>query len=211
MTTYDTEKSIFQRILVASEIEEAVINTLQMWFPTYLREMERQLGLAKGTLSAPVNYTNRNSFDAEVGEKDLPKVVVVSPGLADTPLPQGQGRYRAIWRLGIGVAVSASTEQLANMLTKSYGATVRAIILQQQQLDESIPGVVEITWIEESYDDLDIPDQIMLYKAAAIYFHIDVENVVSKWAGPEPPPPTDKYIYGEVQEVDIALDKEATT
>lgn len=202
--------SVFERILVASQVEEAVINTLQKWFPTYLREIERQTGLMVGTLPPPRNYTNRNSFDAEVGEKDLPKVVVISPGLLDAPLAIGQGRYRAIWRLGVGVAISASDEPTANMLVKSFGAAVRAILLQQQNLDGSVSAIANVTWIDESYEDLPIPDQIMLYKAAAVYFVIDVEDVVTRRVGPDEPtvPP---LVYGEVQEVDITLDKEVKT
>src|SRR5215831_15728670 len=108
----------------ASQIEEDVINTLQKWFPTYLAEVARQLGISKNSLPQPTNYTNRNSFDAEQGEK-IPKVVVVCPGLLDNPVHDARGIYRAIWRVGVGVATAAKDEQSANMLVKAYGAAAR--------------------------------------------------------------------------------------
>src|SRR5215831_3665108 len=125
---------IFQQILVASQIEEAVIHTLQMWFPTYIAEVARQLGISHNSLPQPQNYTNRNSFDTEKGEK-VPKIVVLAPGLMGAPMQQGGGTYAATWRLGVGVAASGKDEQSANLRVKSYAAMARAILLQQQNLD----------------------------------------------------------------------------
>src|SRR5215831_1894674 len=120
----------FGKILSASEIEESTIDLLQKWFPTYLSEMARQLGQSRNIFPAPQNYTNRNSFDAEKGEK-IPKVVVISPGLQTAPIQRNMGLYHALWRLGVGVATGAKDEQSANMKVKAYAGAVRAILTQQ--------------------------------------------------------------------------------
>lgn len=195
----------FGNLLVASTFEEAALTTLQTWFPTYLHEIERQLGLATDTVKPPVYYTNRNSFDASAGEP-LPKVVAISPGLLGQPLVSGK-HYRATWRLGIGVAMAAKDEVTANMLVKIYGAAVRGIMLQKQSLGGT-PGIQQIVWIDETYDDLPIQDQINLYKAAGVYFTVDVEDVVSKWMGPTTPDQPTYPDYGQVEAVIIDLQKE---
>lgn len=193
---------VFKNLFVASTIEQNLLTVLNTWFPTYLHEIERQLGLAPDSIPAPVHYSNRNSFDATPGEQ-LPRVVVIAPGLVGSPLQTGGGQYRATWRVGVGVATSAATEVRANLLSKIYGAAVRGIVLQ----NAGTLGIVE--WVDESYEDIPIEGQIQQYRATAVWFTIDIENVVTKWGGPEVPdlPPTE-YSYGQVQDVIIEIDYE---
>ena len=193
---------VFKDILVGSQIEEATINQLKKWLPTYLREIERQLGLPVGDIPPPHHYGNRNSFDAIAGE-DFPKVIVISPGLAGPPIAKGDGQYRAVWRLGVGVGVAAKTEEAGNEMVKIYGAAVRAIMLHKQ----SLGGLAQaINWEDESYDDLPIASQNQLYKGAALYFAIDCEDVVTKWAGPETPD-DELYAYGRAEHIYIDIEK----
>lgn len=200
---------VFKRIIVASSIEQAVVNTLQTWYPTYLREVENQLGLPVGGLSAPRSYTTRTTFSA-IPAEEQPKAVVISPGLAGPPQAKGSGQIRAVWRVGVGVACAAPTEEEADQIVKVHGAAVRAIMLQQQQLDGSIPGIAEIVWNDEGYVDVPIPNPIVLYKAASLFFNIDIDNVVTKWAGPDHPD-SDPYAWGIADTVTIDLEKEAVS
>lgn len=198
------QTAVFKDILVASRLEEATINQLVKWIPTYIREVERQLEIPIGAIPYPKYYTNRNSFDIVPGE-DFPKVVVISPGVQGSPRAKGDGQYMATWSLGIGVGVAAETEPIANMLAKIYGAAVRAIMVHKQ----SLGGIAQvITWVDETYDDLPITSQNQLYKAAALYFNVECENVVTKWAGPEEPD-EEPYAYGHVEKIIIDIIKES--
>jgi hypothetical protein len=191
----------FGQILTASQIEAQVKASLKKWFPTYLREIESQLGLPKATFAPPRNYSDRNSFDAEAGE-ELPKVVVIAPGTIGTPTKDGNGIYSAVWRLGIGIAAGAKTEDRANMVVKAYGAAIRGIMLQSSELDTI--GAVDITWTDESYDDLPIPDIVQLVKAASLYFNVSIQNVVTRGGGPAlPDQAADSYDYPEFETVII--------
>lgn len=200
--------TVFQRILVASEIEEAAINVLAKWFPTYLREIESQLGLPVNRVPTPRNYTNRNKFDSLRGE-EMPKIVVISPGLLNPPEKQGNGQYRALWRLGVGVATTGETESEASMMSKIYGSAVRKILLDKQSLGGGL-GISEVIWIDEVYEDLPIPDQVQQYRAATIFFAVDVNNVVTARRGPSEPDMA-PYEYGQVEEVIIDLEKDPIT
>src|SRR5215813_13320249 len=119
MSTTETSaySALFGPMLSASQIEESVERSLRYWFPTYLAEMERILGLRRGTLPNPKNCTSRNSFDAAQGEP-TPKIVVISTGVDGEPTKDPQ-TYRAFWRVGVGVAVGAKTEEVCNVHLKA--------------------------------------------------------------------------------------------
>ena len=179
-----TTETVFGRIFVASQLERPVVALLEKWFPTYLREVERQVGWDLEPLESPASYSNRVRFDIEPGEP-MPKAVVISPGLFETP-QRGDGGdfYNASWQLAIGIAIAQRTEELADLTVKMYGAAVRAIMVQHQSIEGVANGVF---WLDESYDDLEIPDKIQLYKAAAGLFSVSMEDVVTRWAGPVEP------------------------
>lgn len=196
--------TVFKNILVASALEEGAIKTLVEYYPTYIRHLEQELGLPVGNIPPPVHYSNRNSFDLLPGER-FPKVVVISPGLVDTPTRKGDGQYRASWRLGIGIANPHSDETVANMRIKIYSACARAIIEHNQRIVEQ---VAETHWVDETYDDLAIVNQNQLCKGAAVYFTVDCEDVVTKWAGPDVPD-DEPYVFGIVEDIIIDIAKEA--
>jgi len=200
MSTANYMSSVFGAMLSASQIEDAVTATLQKWYPTYLAEQARRLSISPNSLPAPQNYTNRNSFDAEQGEK-IPKVVVIAPGIIEVPLHDGAGFYRAVWRVGVGIATAAKDEQSSNMLVKAYGAATRGLVMNKTAHEARKNGVTITTvrWIEEEYPDIPIPSQHMLYKAASLYFAMDVDNVASRFGGPDEP--GDLIDFGLVEEV----------
>ena len=206
MPTAPVESAIFGPILSASEIEEATIMALKYWYPTYLAEMERRLGLRKGLLLIPQNFTNRNSFDAVEGER-TPKVVVIAPGLDAAPTRNATS-YRAIWRVGIGVATGAKDEKTCNKYVKAYAAATRAIMAHKSGTIRTygLSTLNEIHWLSEEYLDLsDISNQHRLYKAATLWFSVDVNGVMALRGGPDVPdllPPD----YGEFEEVIIDLE-----
>src|SRR5688572_31890645 len=121
---------------------------------TYLREVELQLGMEIKTLARPRSYTRKNSFESGYVEEQLPRIVVICPGLAEQPYAEGDGSYFARWNLGVGVLVSARDEASTRMLAQVYAATVRAILLQRSSLDGVATGVF---WIDEQYDEFE-PD-----------------------------------------------------
>ena len=129
MPTAPIESAIFGPMISASEIEEAAIETVKFWLPTYCAEMERRLSLRKGTLIAPQNYTNRNSFDTVEGEK-TPKIVVICTGLGAGPLKHAAA-YSAMWRVGVGVATGAKTERECNRNVKAYAAAIRSLMMHK--------------------------------------------------------------------------------
>jgi hypothetical protein len=196
--------SVYGKIVVASDIERAVQGVLEKWFSSYLREVERQQDWADEELVSPKNYSNRNSFDVEPGEV-MPKVVIVSPGLAEQPgKVEGNGVYRAKWSLGVGVAIAARTEEKAKALADMYGAAVRGILLQVDKSEFQNVDCIGVDWVDENYDDLPVEDQLQKYRASMTLFVIEVDNAVSIWSGPAEPSELPQEL-GTAQRVEIQI------
>jgi hypothetical protein len=209
MPTAPIESAIFGPIVSASEIEEAVIESLKFWYPTYLAEMERRLSLRKGLLVVPQNFTNRNSFDAVEGER-TPKVVVIAPGLDEAPT-KDSASYSAVWRVGVGLATGAKDEKTCNKYVKAYAAVTRAILIHKPATvrEYGLTHLNEIVWLSEEYVDLaDISNQHRLYKAATLWFAIQVNAVTARRLGPVGPdsPDLGPPDYGDFEEVILDVD-----
>lgn len=202
--------STFGILTAAGPIERAVLALLEKWYPTYLREVERQWLWEDAPLATPKNYSRRNSLDIESGEL-IPKVVAVSPGLFEPPElgtdEFGNSVYKARWQVGVGVATAATTEDKADDMVKMYAAATRGIVLQHQDLSAPDLGVCDINWIDESYDDITtLNNQSQLFRAAQVDFGIEIESAVSRWGGPAFPSEAEQPAI-EAEEVIVQVDR----
>lgn len=195
--------TVFKDLFPAYKLELAAMATLEKWMPTYLREIERQLDMDVGKVPPPKNYGTRNRFEVLAVEA-LPRVVVISPGLVSAPRANGNGDYTAEWSLAVGIAAAAPSEEEADMLAKIYGLAARGIIAQNPSLGD-VANRVE--WVDERYDDLPIESSAILVKVAAVFFTVEVVNVLSRWAGPDSPD-EEPYVWGVANTVDINIIKE---
>jgi hypothetical protein len=197
-----TPHTQFGPIISANQIEQGALNTLQMWLPTYLREVEYQESLAANVLESPQTYQTRNRFTSLTGEA-LPKIVAISPGMAGAPKKYNGGMYRAIWRLGIGVALANKDEEVANTYSKCYVAAIRDCIMQQKLANIAS----RLEFIDEQYSDIPVVgNRVEQYKTGAAFFTADVENIMNISVKPTvPDPPGGDYDYGEVETFDISI------
>lgn len=178
--------SKFDTIFTADQLEYQVSQTLQSWFPVYIREVELQTNVPTDALPLPRSYLTSDQIDREAANQ-LPSIVVVSPGLVGRTPPQqeGDGSFNAAFSIAVGIFVSADRRSSTLRLVRLYTAIVRAIMLQQQGLGGMGAGSY---WLDESYDDHFpfVDDQTI--SAGQVLFEIWVANVVNRYAGPEPPP-----------------------
>jgi hypothetical protein len=198
-------------IVTGRDVELAALSTLKRWSGTYLAELERRSNRTPGSLPRVRSWATAADFETWP-EDQVPRVLVVSPGLAEEPQASGQGDYRAAWSLGFGVVVSAATMAETMVLAKLYTAALRVCLLQHQSLEGVAAGV---EWLDESYDDLPSVDTRSLGAGQAI-FAVQVDDVSRRWGGPvtpsDPPTPdidplpTDPY----VSTVEIDVDRVTT-
>jgi hypothetical protein len=172
---------IFGPIVDGASIEESILRHLHDWMPVYLREMELQLGYpADQHLPAIRSFTTFSRID-RFDEQQLPGLLVFSPGLARKPTMEGDGTFTAIWNIGVAAFVSARDQNSTNQLAKVYAAAVRGIILQKPDCG----GVAFHTeWMDESYDDIFIPEDERTISTGVGFFEVAVDSVLDKRGGP---------------------------
>lgn len=174
-------------VITGRDVELAALALLQRWSGTYLAEMERQSNRAPGSLPRVRSWATAADFETWP-EDQVPRVLLVSPGLLEAPKASGHGEYRVKWSLGLGVVVSAATMAETMVLAKLYTAALRVCLLQHQSLEGFAAGV---EWLDENYDDLPSIDTRSLGAGQAI-FAVEVDDVSRRWGGPATPsdPPT---------------------
>jgi hypothetical protein len=188
----------------ASTVEDQAELLIKSWIGEYLDYWKPKLAsdYQRSMMKIPVNYTTRNRFES-VKAEEVPKIVVLSTGLAGEPQRDG-ANISATWRLGVGIAVAAKTEEDANDLVKVYGAIIRDIFMHH-------PGILGVAldtrWIDEQYIDIPIDDAIMQFKAANEWFEVTIPIVVQKWMGPKAVPEED--VRGYANTIDIVSGLEA--
>jgi len=187
---YPTD-DVYLSIFDGSLLTRAVMNTLRMWYPRYIREIEFQRGdLEIGRIPPPVTYAERWTFDSYPDDK-MPAVIVVSPGMMDQPRRDGDGTVSGWWAIGVGVIAAAATEDNSERLAKIYGAAARSILSQKGWLDE--------TWefngceiLAENYEDVPDIEQARTMRSAHIIGRVQVMNMWNTGGGPaDPDDPSD--------------------
>lgn len=173
---------IFGPIFVDTTLETAAMNQFDLWMPTYIQEIEIQLGRTRGQIPPPKQYATRNEFTSFPADL-MPMCIVVSPGLDGEPTAEGDGTYSAWFQLGVGFAAAARDAEASGFLARVYGAAGRKILLDRQ----SIGGVAHaVQWVDHSNDDLVTEDERTI-RASYDIFRVHIWNVVTRGAGPAAP------------------------
>lgn len=180
-TVVEPSSSIFGRIVTGDDLERWVTETLRKWSSTYIAEVERQHGIPAGTLARPRSWVTANAIE-KWPEDQLPAVIVVSVGLAENPLRNGD-RFRARWEIHIACVCSARREDEAHRMAMLYLAAHRSILVQRPSLEGRARGV---DWVDEDYEPIDFDDSRTLAGGEAVFW-IEVDDVVSTNSGPTTP------------------------
>lgn len=184
MSTPETRPSAFGPFVAASDVEQALLDHVQLWLADYLAEVDRRYDDDVGTLPYPRGWVI--SADVEkMPEDQTPTIVVASPGLLEPPRSDGAGYYTARWSMTVAVALSARGNSLALRLARRYALALRALLVQQQTLDDELV-VRRIDWLDERYDVLEsIDDRTM--SVATIELAVEIADVVARGQGPMRP------------------------
>jgi hypothetical protein len=189
--------SIFDQIMIADDLEHAVLQTLQDWFPVYIREVEMQSPEAPDPRNIPVDslplprsYLTADQIDRESASQ-LPSIVCISPGLSgrNNPSQSGDGTFSVPFSIAVGVFVSADNRAHTIRLVRLYTAIARSIMIQKQSYGGFAVGAY---WLDESYDDHFTFTDDQTISAGQVVFEVWVDDVVTRYAGPigKPDPDT---------------------
>jgi hypothetical protein len=178
---------IFDQIISANQIEEAMRDHLKLWMPVYIQEMELQLGRERGKVPVPRSFMIAGGLE-QMKENQLPGILIQSPGTTSVPTHDGSGMYTANWRMALTAFISALDQDSTRAVAKLYGAAMRAIIVQKPSLGGF---AINSRWTSESYSDEPSPDGERNLTLASVTCEVTVENVVNKMGGPRTFPDVD--------------------
>jgi len=185
--------SIFEPLIGAPNVEDAVLNTLRTWLPTYLWEIERQNDLRKGSLPhppTPESFDGGHDFLTWI-EDQCPKVIAVVNPVGE-PERSGSIGYSQAFAVQVGAVLFDDNEADARRLAGHYGTAIQGTILQQGDLGGFAERTIMVQSPEVSFQDQDMR---RLHQVVAV-FHVFVTGIVSDSAGPDVPTPTDSPQYG---------------
>lgn len=195
---------IFGPIRTAAVAEQAVTATLQRWMPTYVAELERQNGLAAGSIPAVRGWTLTNQFDQSQSDQ-TPTIIVISPGSEGTPVRSGEGAITVVWRVEVAVIANGRDRASSNLFAKVYAAAIRAIVVQQP----SLGGVAAASvYAGESFTDAPA-DYLPVGAVAVVEFAVTVTEAVNRKLGPLDPDSTDTD-WPEVETVNVEVQRSNT-
>jgi hypothetical protein len=206
--------SAFGELVAASDVEGALLDTVQLWLADYLAEVDRTHGRAPGTLPMPRSWVISSDVE-KMPEDQTPAVVIASPGLTDPPLADGRGVYTARWRINVAIHLSARGNAHALRLAREYVLALRALLVQQQNLSPEL-GIRRVDWMDERYDTLpSIDDRTVC--TGTVELAVEVTGVTTRHAGPLAPilapgaPGPDSPEWPTAQTADVAITKEPLT
>lgn len=180
--------SIFGSIVTDDQVEDALLEILRKWTPTYLAEVERQVGVDEGYYERPweSSYISHTDFDA-FPEDARPLVAVVSDSPGDEPAAEGSGVYRAHFQMSVYSVAVGPDQEFARRFAYRLGAATRAAVIQHQSLDSAISGRVRgVTWIAGGNNELDSADDRTIWAVRDV-FAVEVGDILNKRGGPAAP------------------------
>ena len=196
--------NVYGPLILKTDVEGAVTDTLKLWFPTVLAEAERSADVDPGTWSPPRSWSVVPEFAQRPGAQ-LPAAVVVSSGTDWEATRLGDGTYSAWWNIDVLVLTTAADAPSASFLAGLYGALVRRILKGKPGLDGTAS---DLEWLGEEY--LDVPaDFTLIGSVVRCSARVLMRGVVTE-AGLPATPDLDHYAPGEVQTVTTTLERSLT-
>lgn len=184
--------TVFSTIISDDQVEEAVLETIRKWLPTYMSEVERQRGLDPPYYQRPQSgsYYVRTDFD-KWPEEMLPAVIIIAPGIEDDPTRSGAGIYRGKFGIAVTSVVSSNNQEETRRYAMRMGAAIRAAILQHQSLDQAMDGQVRgVDFVGSRNNELPPEDERTIWAYRQL-FAVEVDSIVTRPAGPHTPEPPD--------------------
>ncbi|MCU1616985.1 MAG: hypothetical protein JWO98_4525 [Frankiales bacterium] len=164
-----------------SHVRRAVLANLATWAPFYVGEAIRQTGLE---LPGFTDFVNEPYNNAPTTIVEAPRYVVACPGTLDRPSRRGDGTYIATWDVQIALWMWGGDYQETEDNLGYYAIAIRELMLQQPSLGGFAKS---IEWRGERYAQVDAT-AFRTWGQAVVLFGVQVDGVVSAYAGPSTPP-----------------------
>jgi len=160
-------------IVLPSDVELAVRDTLQEWVPFYLADIDRQQQRAAGTTRPPRTWDIASDGERWM-EETPPALLVACPGTVGDPALEGpDGHYSAVYQVNVGVTAGGATEQGTRALAGRYAGAIIYTLGQQGDMG----GLADATWWRGVRTDVIARQRTLM--ATEVLAHVRIARVIA--------------------------------
>jgi hypothetical protein len=188
-------------VVLADDVDMAVLGALRMWMPTYLNPMAQKVPTTK-QLPRPRTYTNTVE-NIEWLDHQLPAIVVeTSQAIATRGGPDSQ--YAVDWRTAVSVIVRGRNPSATRRLASIFiGATTLCVVQKAKTADV----IDDLRYMSMTLGPVpDATDSRSRYLAGATAIFTTMTNYAVRGRGGPAIPDADTYVgVATVTEVDLDI------
>lgn len=193
----------FGPLVTNVDVDDAVLDMLKQWMPTYLAQTERERGQSIGRFKRPEEASYASTLeDDEFPDHKLPAIFVTSANTTGQPDKDGDGLYMASWNVVVSSVVRGRRANEARWIAAMFEGAVRRIMVQQ-----AMPINGEIRWTATNVAPVKDPTPANRPLAAGIgTYVVYVDHVLQEGVGPievQPDPSEAFDPLAQVRRVDV--------
>ena len=199
---------IFGPLVTTVDVDGYVLDTIKLWLPTYLTQIEREKELGHGFLARPKTYSNVLDDDT-FPDYVLPAILVTTDGTSDDIERAPGGVHNAFWHFVVTAIVRGPDEAGTRQAASLYAASIRRLLLQKRSLGGKASAVY---WNSELISPVaDTSDNGRNLAAGIGDYTVLVNRVVQSDAGPiqtdpeEDPHDYDDWPLAEIVDIEVAV------
>jgi hypothetical protein len=197
----------FGPLVIETDVDAAVVATLQRWLPTYLGRIRRERdGMAR--LQAPRGESYSNALEDETfPDARLPAVLVTTARTEGQPAPNGNGIYSVAWTVVVSAIIGGRTHAETRDFAAIYGGCCRRALVHHPSLD-GFAG--DLVWTGGSVARVALPQGDDRYLAAGISQFVVYVDEALGGEGPLEPDAPSPYDQADPASPDRPYDPLAT-
>lgn len=178
------------RIVTDEDIRTALLDTLVLWLPSYLREVCRQQDVDVAKVGLPKTFQGLPE-QAALRADQLPALCGVIGKTEGTPFQDDDGKFVATWRAESSVVCRGDDQDTTRRNVAIYTAAMTAIIVQHGTLGGF---ATRSRWTGRESDTFDASKSGTI-AAGFVDLLVTVPEVVDAYDGPSTPPvdPTEAW------------------
>lgn len=188
-------------LVITDDVDQAVIQTMQTWLPTYLKQLgtERNLGYA---LPAPNSYANSIDLD-ELMDHQLPAIIVTTAQTSKT-LGGSNFIYQATWLVTVSAIVRGRRPPETKKTAALFEGAVRRCFLNKCRQNNG--PLNDPHWEGSHVAPVADTSGKGRYLAAGIgTYNVSTDAAAQSFGGPDVPNADEYAPLATVTEVDISI------
>lgn len=201
--------TIYSQVVTLHDVEQAVISQLRTWIPACLAEVERQAGIAPGTIPSPPDAINSftGGIDFNTWSPALtPVLITVVQPVGEPEREYGNGTYLQTFEIQVATIVQEGDEDTSRAVAQFYGAAVMMALVQHGSLGtfSQTGNQVALKTVLAGYPHTIFPDpspNARRVVRSEVTVHSLIDQVVTETAGPATPPSLPYQAPGDWPEV----------